>query len=202
MTTVDLYIKEARKLNRHNNSWVNYALRLVLQEYEKLDKSDDEAVERFYSWAMETLCPAFWGVYEMHFLYGDRDPEQWLKENTGYLYRLERLLIDGKGEALKQMRDKLPMLFNMPSAEDVPAEEVMCACDGDCSRCDGQQVECKDCKYCGDIPDDEKVVCACEDGDCMDCNGQNVACKDCKYGGCKNDIDGDMPVMGVDVRVP
>ena len=170
MTTVDLYIKEARKLSRHNNSWANYALRLVLQEYEKLDKSDDEAVERFYNWAIETLCPAFWGVYEMHFLYGDRDPEQWLKENTGFLYRLERLLIDGKGEALKQMRDKLPMLFNMPS--------------------------------CGDIPDDEKVLCACEDGDCMDCNGQNVACKDCKYGGCKKDIDGDMPVMGVDVRVP
>lgn len=159
MTTVDLYIKEARKLSRHNNSWVNYALRLVLQEYEKLDDEDDETVERFYNWANETLCPAFWGAYEMHFLYGERDPVQWLKENKGYLYRLEKLLIDGKGEALKQMRENLPMLFNMPSVEDV-----------------------------ADVPDEE-VACACEDGDCTDCNGQNVKCKDCKYGGCKKDIE-------------
>jgi len=109
----------------------------------------------------------------MHFLYGDRDPEQWLKENKGYLYRLEKLLIDGKGEALKQMRDSFPLLFNMPSVEDVV-----------------------------DAPDDEKVACACEDGDCTDCNGQNVKCKDCKYGVCKKDTEGTMPVKGVEVRVP
>lgn len=157
MTTVDLHTKEARKLDRHLNSWVNYALRLVLQAYEKLDDDDDVAVERFYSWANETLCPAFWGAYEMHFLYGERDPEQWLEENRGFLLVLEAKLLSGKDIPI---REQFPHLFKLGAVkpvEDVPDEEVACACeDGDCMDCNGQNVKCKDCKYGGCKKDIEK----------------------------------------------
>ena len=170
MTTVDLHINEARKLDRHNNSWVNYALRLVLQEYKKLDDEDDEAVERFFKWANETLCPAFWGAYEMHFLYGERDPEEWLEENKGFLLRLEAKLLAGEDIPI---REQFPHLFTWGAVKPIDDEEVACACDGDCMECNGQKVACKDCDLrAGFVKDIEK------------------------------DKENDIPVMGVDVRVP